>query len=468
MPTLRKLLSRSLGSRSSRPTTAIALALSIGTALGATPSARAQAPAKLSLPRAKVAEIEKLADAWFAARPKSLFAEWDGAQRAALEQRARAVGEIGEGDLAPLVELLWKAAGKHAPDWKKLELPTPYGPATFLQKGKGGRKQGFALALHGGGEGAGDAGEALGNWSPPGCLIAAPQGIRLVHDTWNTVHGERFALSLIEWAKWRHDVDPDRIYAMGFSMGGTGSFFLAGRHPDLLAGAIPAHGVLMAEPKSQLASKAEVVQVQHGLLPNLRNLAMYWYTGDVDRNCMPGTYLFAWDRLLELREADPGGYAKLAFYCQPNQAHSFPPGEPQKGFDVVLKERRDAFPSKLVWEHASDPFPQPDSDEPLPRLVPTWHYWLRCLAPQDRMRITATRDGNRFAITTKGIGAEKLELLLQPALYDPKQPLVVTVDGRKVVDGVALPDFWTVLETLDARMDRTLVFDRRVRLSAGR
>ena len=90
MPTLRKLLLHAL---------AVWLVLS----LGATPVARAQAPAKLSLPRAKVAEIEKLADAWFAARPKSLFAEWDGAQRAALEQRARAGGEIGEGELAPLV-----------------------------------------------------------------------------------------------------------------------------------------------------------------------------------------------------------------------------------------------------------------------------------------------------------------------------------------------------------------------------
>ena len=62
-----------------------------------------------------------------------------------------------------------------------------------------------------------------------------PQGIRLVHDTWNTVHGERFTLTLIEIAKAQYEVDPDRVYSMGFSMGGTGSWFLAGRHPDLLA-----------------------------------------------------------------------------------------------------------------------------------------------------------------------------------------------------------------------------------------
>ena len=67
-----------------------------------------------------------------------------------------------------------------------------------------------------------------------------------------------YILSIIEIAKAQYDVDPDRIYSMGFSMGGTGSWFMAGRHPDLLAGAIPAHGVLMAQPKSQVPTKEEV------------------------------------------------------------------------------------------------------------------------------------------------------------------------------------------------------------------
>jgi hypothetical protein len=111
-------------------------------------------------------------------------------------------------------------------------MVTPYGTAWWIQNGKG-TKQGLVLGLHGGGEGAGDAGEAAGKWSLPGCIGMYPQGIKLVHDTWNTVHGERFLLTLIEIAKTHYEIDPDRVYSMGFSMGGTGSWFLAGRHLTL-------------------------------------------------------------------------------------------------------------------------------------------------------------------------------------------------------------------------------------------
>jgi hypothetical protein len=38
------------------------------------------------------------------------------------------------------------------------------------------------------------------------------------------------------------------------------------------------------------------------------------------------------------------------------------------------------------------------------------------------------------------------------------------VDGKEVWRGRPTPDFATVLESLDARLDRTLVFDRRVRV----
>src|SRR5690606_7955358 len=120
-------------------------------------------------------------------------------------------------------------------------------------------------------------------------------------------HGERFELTLFEWAKLDLGCDPDRLYSVGFSMGGTGSWFVAGRHADWLAGAIPAHGVIMAGPKAQLSTPEEVESMQHGLLPNVRNLAMYWYTGTLDKNCMPGTYLFAKARLDELASKDEGG-----------------------------------------------------------------------------------------------------------------------------------------------------------------
>ena len=101
------------------------------------------------------------------------------------------------------VEALWRGVKKYPPGaapkeaGKPERMVTPYGTAWWIQNGKG-TKQGLVLGLHGGGEGAGDAGEAAGKWSLPGCIGMYPQGIKLVHDTWNTVHGERFLLTLIE------------------------------------------------------------------------------------------------------------------------------------------------------------------------------------------------------------------------------------------------------------------------------
>jgi hypothetical protein len=194
---------------------------------------------------------------------------------------------------------------------------------------------------------------------------------------------------------------------------------------------------------------------------------MYWYTGTVDDHCKPGTYMFAWDRLLELRDRDPGGYTKLTFKVWPNQNHSFPPGEPAKGLETILKERRDPFPDKIVWEYAAEPFPQADGDDLTKRFVKHWYYNVHVDAPADRMRIVVEHAGNDFDVMLFGIGPEQVELLLNAKLVDPQKDVTVKVDGKQVFKGRVAADFWTVLETLDARVDRTLTFDRRVRLAAA-
>jgi pimeloyl-ACP methyl ester carboxylesterase len=409
--------------------------------------------------------VEALATAWAKARPKTAFETWDGKVRADLLSRAKALGPIPEGAKDEVADLLWKALRK---EWPRAdsEIATPYGPATWIRHGKGGRKAGLVLGLHGGGEGAGSAGEAAGKWSLPGCLGLYPQGIRLVHDTWNTVHGERFALSLIEAAKVRDEVDPDRVYAMGFSMGGTGSWFLAGRHPDLLAGAAPCAGVLMAAPKSQVPRKEDVQTLQHGLVPNVRNLAMYWFIGLADRNCMPGTYLYAWDRLLEWKAKDPEGYGLLEFRTYPDLGHAMPPGEPSKLLKWMGGRRREPLPAKVVWEQAEAPYPLPedDLDRKVGRYPKIDFYWLRCDRPADQALVVAVRKGNEFDLSVSGGDCRDYTLWLDGRLVRPEEDVVVRCGGKEVYRGRPVPDVLTVLETLDARVDRTLTFDRRVRL----
>jgi len=409
--------------------------------------------------------IQKLGKRFFEARPWTCFVDWDPAVRKTLLEEAQALGPLPEGCLGEVSDLLWKAARKAAPRLRKTEIETPYGKATWIQNGRGGRKAGLLVGLHGGGEGAGDAGEAAGNWSLSGHLAMYPQGIRLVHDTWNTVHGERFVLTLIELAKVCDEIDPDRVVVAGFSMGGTGSFHMVCRFPDLFAGAIPAHGVLMAEPESQHMTKEEIVRLQPGLLPNVRNVPVYFYTGLADDHCMPGTFLYAWDVLQELRASDPGGYTQIEFKATPGLGHAFPPGEPSKGLKWIAEKRRDPYPKKIVWEYASNPFPLPDDEDKIGRIEQHWFYWLHCALPADRMHVVARREGNTFDLEdVHPAFPEDFSILLNPEMIDVDEDVVVRVDGKEVYRGKPVPDVATILETLDARLDRRLVFDRRVRI----
>lgn len=489
----------------SAPALALAFALAgavdgVAAPLPAQQSDVAQRP-ELALDRKGKKQLVEFAERFWQARPMTRFEEWDAAKRTALFAEAKKLGTIPEGSLGEVVDLLWqpvsefgpgvpksvakkraKKRGKKGkrPKWLpkpgkrpkksrrqknrrvKATIPTPYGEAWFYLNNVG-PDRGLILGLHGGGEGAGSADEPRHTWVDKNCIGMYPQGIRLVHDTWNTVHGERFLLTLIEIAKAHFGVDPNRVYSMGFSMGGSGSWFMAGRHADLLAGAAPCAGVLMAEPKSQLARKEDVKAIQHGLVPNVRNLAMYYYTGLVDTNCMPGTYLFVADRLDELRKADPGGYGQIRFSTHENLAHAHPRGEPKKLLQWLTGQKRDPFPKTVVWETATNPFPQP-SGEPVTRPQKTKFYWLGCEELVDAQKIRATLDENVIEIAVTRRELSGITIYVNPEMIDVNRDVVVRHDGKEVYRGKPVPNLATVLESLDARVDRVLVFDRRIDL----
>jgi pimeloyl-ACP methyl ester carboxylesterase len=413
--------------------------------------------------------LDALAIRFWQGRPATRFAARDAEAWRALLEEARTFPAIPAGKTEALVERIWKQAKKYGPKPKKkgkrTVIDTPYGEAWFLRRGRGKGKS-LLIGLHGGGEGAGDAGEPAGTWNLKGSIGFYPQGIRLVHDTWNTVHGERFILSLIDLAKVQDEIDHDRVYVAGFSMGGTGSWFMAGRHPDLLAGAIPAAGVLMASPKSQLAKKEEIKNLQHGLVPNIRNLPLWSYIGLADRNCMPGTFLYVADRIAELKAADPGGYSQFHFKTIPGLAHAYPPGEPKSGLDFLQKQRRNPYPEKLVWEYASAPFPLRIDADQTTRLAKRDFYWIHCDEPEDRQVIRAWRKGTRFHFELeRDAEADGLAIWLNDAMVGQAEKIEVVIDGGEAKT-IALPprSLEMVLRSLEARLDKKLCFDRRVDL----
>jgi hypothetical protein len=49
-------------------------------------------------------------------------------------------------------------------------------------------------------------------------------------------------------------------------------------------------------------------------------------------------------------------------------------------------------------------------------------------------------------------------------MIDPSADVVVRTKDKELYRGKPQPDLWTVLETLDERVDRSMVFDRRIEL----
>jgi hypothetical protein len=420
------------------------------------------ADARTAAPALDLKKLDAVAKQFFEARPRTHFSEWDPATRQKLIDEVVKLGPLPEGATKDVVEHLFKVAKKVIPPFKSTEFDTPWGKASWIAKPAAGAKaKGLIIGLHGGGEGAGDAHECL-IYHRKDCEGIYPQGIRLVHDTWNTVHGERFVLTLIEDAKLHDDVDPDRVYVTGFSMGGTGSWFFAGRHPDLFAAAAPGPGVFMADPKSQLQTKEEVKALQHGFLPNVRNLPLSFYIGTADKNTMPGTYLYAWDRLQEIKAQDQSGYQELEFRVFEGMAHAFPPGEPERCLEFLGKHVRKPFPDKVVWEYASNPYPRPEGSDPQSRQVQHQFYWLRCDKPEDAMRIVAVKKGNEFDITFERSPPESLTILLNEQMIDVKQDVIVRLKEREVFHGKPTPELTTVFDSIDENLDKRLVYDRFV------
>ena len=102
------------------------------------------------------------------------------------------------------------------------------------------------LFLHGAGE-RGDDLEKVKMWGPPrmvetghdfGAIVVSPQ---CPAGTWWTDH-VRVLEKLLDHIELAYNVDADRIYVTGLSMGGYGTFALVARNPGRYAAAVPVCG----------------------------------------------------------------------------------------------------------------------------------------------------------------------------------------------------------------------------------
>jgi poly(3-hydroxybutyrate) depolymerase len=285
------------------------------------------------------------------------------------------------------------------------------------------------ISMHGGGGAPAEVNDQ--QWQNQIKLYQPEEGIyiapRAPTDTWNLwhqAHIDDLFDRLIETYIATRNVNPDKVYLMGYSAGGDGVFQLAPRMADRFAAA-----AMMAGHPNETTPDG------------LRNLPFALFMGGKDGAYNRNTVAEQWgERLAELAESDPGGYPHLV-RIYPDHGH-WMNGDDKEALPWMAEHVRHAWPKKVVWK-------QDD-------VTHTRFYWLGVEKDDATPRavITAAVDAQTIDVAAEDLTA--VTLYLRDALLDLDLPVLVRVNGETVYSG-AVPRTRAAIErSLTGRADPVL------------
>ena len=219
------------------------------------------------------------------------------------------------------------------------------------------------------------------------------------------------------------DVDPQRVYAIGYSHGGYGAYAIGPKLPDRFAAV---HASAAAATDGEIAPET---------LLNLRFSAMIGELdtafGRVERNRR-----FR-ERIEQLQaEHGRGGFPVRVIEIAGN-GHT---GLPDRDWlTEMLPHDRTALPEELWWHQSCG--------------VVRHHYWLSDEAARNGRVVRARRQGNAFDLEVRGV--ERVQLRLDARLADLTRAVRVRQGGREQVLQ-ATPSLRTLAGTMLDRRDPVL------------
>ena len=253
---------------------------------------------------------------------------------------------------------------------------------------------------------------------------------------WHQEHIDGLFRRLIEDMIVFEEVDPNRVYLMGYSAGGDGVYQLAPRMADSWAAA-----AMMAGHPNDASPLS------------LRNIGFTIYVGGKDeafqRNAVAGEWK---TKLDELQAADPQGYRHVV-EIPPDKGHWMDRLD-AAAVPWMSEFVRNPVPDRVVWK-------QDD-------VLRSNFYWLALL--EDQMHVgsegVATRKGQTIEIEADGV--EKLTLRLDDRLVNLDQPVQVTSDGKTIFEGILPRRIATLARLLEERGDPEMMFCAEVTVEVPR
>jgi poly(3-hydroxybutyrate) depolymerase len=316
----------------------------------------------------------------------------------------------------------------------------------YIVGGEDKKPKGLFIGLHGGGAGVGDAGELLGEFdgaiAKQKWLGIYPEVLEKSEHGWTDSGSEEFVLALVERARRTWDIDPDKVFFGGHSMGGYGSWMLGAHHADVVAALAPSAGA----PTPYTDGSGQATDIVEGVVPNLRNVTMVVYQSDDDPQVPPAANRTAIQKIDEARKRW-GGY-KVDYWEVGGNQHNAPPGGFKALIEKIAKAERTPRPDKVIWQPVLDWTRQ--------------SYWLWWDKPVINALVEAELDKKLNTVRVKcDQPVAGLAVLLDERTLDPGKEVVVDLNGKEAWRGVPQARLSTLMLS-GARGDPELMYAYRV------
>jgi len=322
-----------------------------------------------------------------------------------------------------------RAAEMAAKEIKIGERAMPIWWAVYGEKPAGGRS--LYISMHGGGNAPARTNDQQWNnqkrlYHPKEGVYVAPRAPTNTWNLWHEAHIDALFDRLIENLIVFEDVDPNRVYIMGYSAGGDGVYQLAPRMADRLAAA-----AMMAGHPNEASPLG------------LRNIAFAIHVGELDGGYNRNKVAAEWkEKLAALAKVDAGGYRHLV------EIHAGKPHwmdrEDSSAVEWMHEFVREPFSKRVVWR-------QDD-------VTHSRFYWLAVDEANKKGGAEVRADLAGQAITIQTNDVKQITVRVNDAMLDMDEPVTIRAGEKLLFSGKIERTIAVLSKTLAERGDPKSLF----------